>query len=116
VNIANLENRALPVNVVFGRQLARQLLRLSAHARSRLAHDLVVGEVVLRDPTRSQMARLVGVSERSVAEIARSLGTANKRPDMSDAAVERLISRIGAERIWTALDHLTAPAGNEKAP
>jgi hypothetical protein len=61
------------------------------------------------------MARLLGVTEGMVAAIARS-----RRPDdtpapMTDTAIERLIERVGAERVWSALDRLTAPATAESA-
>jgi hypothetical protein len=106
MNIAALSPPVTPVNIIFGGKLARQLPRLNAETRAYLAHLLVTGQAVLRDPTRSQMARVFGVTEGMIATFA--LG---KTPaPMTDAAVERLIARVGADRILAALDRITAPA------
>jgi hypothetical protein len=110
-------NVTLPPPVVkySGVELAHQLPYLSAGARRLLACKLAAGEAVLDKPTRSQAALLLGVSASSVAAIARSRGSRATRPNkpMSDAAVQRLVARIGPQRIFDALDRATAPVAAE---
>ena len=98
MNIAALEHRADPVNlVVDGHSLAHR--RLTHSARVGLAFQLSVGQATLVRPTQAQCARLMGVGESAVSMAAHR----------SRQALERLIGKIGAGRLLDMLDKLTAP-------
>jgi hypothetical protein len=93
---------------ISGAELACRLPHLSAYDRSLLAYEIASGELVFHKPTKSQIARLLGVTERSIAAVARSArGHAPRK--LSDAALARLIARVGPQRIFDALDRATAP-------
>jgi hypothetical protein len=55
------------------------------------------------------MSRLLNVSERSVAAVARERRSNHTYP-VSDATIDRFIERAGPDRVLDALDRFTRPA------
>jgi hypothetical protein len=111
------------VKAVSGKKLARKLQRIEPAHRALLVHDLEAGAVWLHDLTRHQSCSLVPVSLGYVGTVANaspedvrrlragtlSLSELHNRP-LSDAAIDKLIAKIGLSRIWQAMDRATRPA------
>ena len=108
-----------------GRQLSRRLKKLSPEKRALLAHDLERG-ARLENLTRAQAAAMTKVApsyiatvDRASAEERKQLGygwltlswlhNAHRRRPVTDADVERIVKKIGADRIMRALDKITSP-------
>ncbi|MDI2073898.1 MULTISPECIES: hypothetical protein [Bradyrhizobium] len=104
--------------------LSRHLNRLSPAERALLAYQLSEGS--LRNPTRPQSAMMMRVSvsyvntiaaataeERVLLECGRlalsDLHNKHRRGPVNDANVERIVLKLGADRILRALDRITAP-------
>ena len=84
-----------PVKTIRGYRLAKRLKAISPDFRALLAHELVTGEVVLRDLTQAQAAALVRVSLPYVSTVAgrvrssaraSSAGGSRFRPSTTGAA------------------------------
>jgi hypothetical protein len=104
----HLQTNAPTVNTVIdGHSLAHQ--HLTHSARVRLAYRLSIGAATLVRPTQSQCARLLGVGESAISMAAHRCRQPGARPVMTNAQVEKLIEKIGADRVLSALDKLTAP-------
>jgi hypothetical protein len=113
-----------PVKIVLGRRLARRLKGITPDFRALLAHEMVAGEVVLRDLTQAQASALVQVSLPYVSTVSRASpeqredvkrrrlsisALYNKRREPTDAKLDRLIARFGVDRVMAALDRATKP-------
>jgi hypothetical protein len=109
---------------IVGRRLTRRLKGITPDLRALLAHEMVAGEAVLHRLTQAQAAVLVHVSLPYVSTVSRaspeqredirrrrlSLSALyHKRRQPTDAKLDRLIARYGADRIMAALDRVTAP-------
>jgi hypothetical protein len=109
-----------------GRQLAYRLQKLNSAKRALLARDLECGAVHLQNLTRPQAATLTRVSVSYVNTVQRAsleerkrlacglltlsaLHNKHRRQPVSDADVERIVIKIGADRVMSALDRITAP-------
>jgi hypothetical protein len=114
---------AIPIRDVNGRKLDRRLKQgLSDAHRALLALDLENGTACLHHLTRRQAKRLMGANQRIVASLRRasaeeqekfkrgllSLGELRARVP-SDAAIDKLIAKLGPERVLMALDRITRP-------
>jgi hypothetical protein len=109
---------------VAGYKLAARLRRgdLCPTHKALLAFGLQSGELVLHHLTRLQACAVTTASAGYVATLSKAttaeieavkrgelrLNALHKKP-LTDAQVERLIMKIGAERIMAALDRLTMP-------
>jgi hypothetical protein len=109
----------------------RELLRLRNHLPPRrlalVAGDLIVGRRYLIKPTTAQAAWLAGIScasacagkavvfgqphLRSAVEYGQIslVEAANRTRVLTDAAVDRIVAKLGAERVLAALDRITRP-------
>lgn len=94
----------LPPIHTTGRSLKKLLHGKSAQVRAQTGAKLVRGEFAYDSPTVAQAARIVGTSAQRIHA---ELGHAPKPP--TDAQIDRLIARLGADRIMKALDRFTAP-------
>jgi hypothetical protein len=111
---------------ITGRRLSRLIKQASAADRALLAHKLEQGEVLLVRPTRAQATMLAHASPSYVGTIGRL--TADERLQLArgelslsrlhnnhryvatDTAIDRIVAKLGAERVMAALDRMTAPS------
>lgn len=115
-----------PAQTITGRRFNR-LLKLGSPAdRALLAYDLARGEMQILPPTRAQAAGLARIASGYIGTVARlsadervrlargELSLTRLHHDrqhrVTDAEVDRVVARYGAEAILAALDRLTAPA------
>jgi hypothetical protein len=114
------------VRTISGRRLNRLVRYASARDRALLALELEQGEVHLLSPTRAQVAALTHASLGYIGTVSRL--TADERIQLArgqsslsrlhnshryiatDAAIDRIVAKLGAERIMAALDRATAPS------
>ena len=118
-----LTNTSTIVPDVDGRELSRRLRKLTPAERAILAFDLQCGSLIR--PTPSQAAAVTKASIRYVNTISRAtaeerellecgrlsvsaLHSKYRRP-VTDADIERFVVKIGLDRVWRALDRVTAP-------
>ena len=109
---------------IVGRRLARRLKDITPDFRALLAHELVAGDVVLHRLTQTQAAALVRVSLPYVSTISRASpeqredikrkrlsisSLYNKRRDLTDDRLEKIITAAGPGRVLAILDKMTAP-------
>jgi len=87
-----------------GRNLKRLLHGKPPRVRAQAGAKLVRGEFAYCAPTVAQAARLVGASAQRIHAL---LGHQPK--PASDAQIDRLIAKLGAERVMAALDRYTRP-------
>src|SRR5215831_9018781 len=122
----NLTSSDRPVRTITGRRLGRLLRQASARDRALLAHELEQGALHLLSPTRAQAAILthaslgyIGTVSRLTTEERRQLARGqfslsrahhNHQRTVTDAAIDRIIARLGLERVMAALDRATAPS------
>jgi hypothetical protein len=114
----------LSVKEISGRSLARRLKKgLGPTHSALLCFAMEHGEVLLRDLTRRQAMALTRASAGYVATVGRltpqerdllalgklSLSAVHNRPP-TDADVDRVVAKLGAERARAALARLTKPA------
>lgn len=109
-----------------GHKLARALKNknISPAHRALLAHNLEIGAAYLHHLTRQQSLALTDASGGYVASVANltpeereqvntgklSLSVVhNRKREPTDAQLDRLVARIGADRVMAALDRLPAP-------
>jgi hypothetical protein len=111
--------------IIIGRRLARRLKDISADFKALLGHEMVTGEVVLRQLTQAQASALLSVSrpyisavnqaspeERELIKRKRlSISTLySKHRAPTDTALDKLVMKIGADRVMAALDRATNPS------
>ena len=104
-----------------GRRLAKRLKGTTADTRALLAHGMTTEGARL---TQAQAAALARVSQAYVSAASRaspeqreaikhgglSLSTLhNKRQEPTDAKLDRLVAKYGADRVMAALDRATMP-------
>jgi hypothetical protein len=65
---------------------------------------LVTGEFAYVSPTPAQAARIVGTTAQRI-----HIALGHRPKPLSDARIDRLIARVGADAIMRALDRYTAP-------
>jgi hypothetical protein len=121
--LRHISTGTAPVKDVSGRQLARRLKRgLSAAFRALLAHEMQAGAVCIHHLSRRQAVALTSASWGYVSTIAKmtpdereqlgdgrlSLSAVHNRAP-TDADVDRIVAKLGAERVLAALDRATAP-------
>jgi hypothetical protein len=113
-----------PANVVTGREFNRLLHSLDAAGKAVVAADLAAGRLVIAKPTLEQARGLTGAS-RGYAHTATTLSPTQRQavrsghiklvdihlrhPSLSDARIDRLVRRLGPDRLWSAIDRLTSP-------
>jgi hypothetical protein len=108
------------VKVVTGKELARALRRQGAAAKAVTAADIAAGRLVIDRPTPKQARAVTGASasyvgtalalspmERQAFRAGR-LKLADARA-LSDARLDKLVHRIGPDKVMAALDRATAP-------
>ena len=88
---------------VDGVKLHRQVVKLVPRHRALIALDLESGSLRLASLTRRQAAAIAKVSLSTVAR------ERHPQPPPTDAAIERVIKRLGCDRVMAALDRLTTP-------
>ncbi|SRR5260370_42424635 len=100
------------VRQINGRKLARKLRHdeIPPDQRARLAEDLRTGELHISNLTSAQARRIAGASVADVA-LVRRLARAKRRRGarLTDNDIDILVERIGAGRIFQALDRATRP-------
>src|SRR5262249_27789201 len=112
---------------VTGRELLRLRNQLPVRRLALLAGDLIVGRLAFIKPTTAQAAWLAGIScaaayagkavvygqphLRSAVEHGEIslIEAANRGRVVTDAAIDRIVGKLGAERVWAALDRVTRP-------
>ena len=107
-----------------GRKLSRRLHKLNATRRAQLAADLVTGELCFLNLTPRQAAELLDVSRPYIDTLTRAtvkdrarleyglvtLSELHKRRRQpTDSDIERMVTKIGPDRVWRVLDKITAP-------
>jgi len=110
-----------PVKDINGRKLARRLKKgLSPTFRALLAHEFESG-AVLHDLTRRQACKLLQVGASYVGTVAKSSPENRKKIERGELALsalhntptdrqlDRLITRLGPDRVMEALDRCTRP-------
>jgi hypothetical protein len=113
-----------PANVVTGWKLNRLLHSLDAGGKAMLAADLAAGRLVIVGPTLEQARGLTGAS-RGYTYTAATLSPTQRQAvrrghvklvdihlrhrSLSDAGIDRLVRRLGPDRLWSAIDRLTSP-------
>jgi hypothetical protein len=113
-----------PANVVTGRAFNRLLRSLDAGGKAVVAADLAAGRLVIANPTLEQARGLAGAS-RGYTHTASTLSPTQRQavryghiklvdihlrhPSLSDAGIDRLVRRLGPDRLWSAIDRLTSP-------
>ena len=112
------------IQVSSGRDLDRMVRAANPTKRALLAADIEAGKVIIEKPTARQARVLAGANapytnaarklsptERAACRIGR-LNLAEKareRRPITDAKLDSLINRIGADRMMAALDRYTRP-------
>jgi hypothetical protein len=114
-----------PVRTMTGRRLNKLIKWASATDRALLACRFAQGVVQILRPAYRQAAALTRVSASYVATVGRltqeerlqlacgllSLPRLHhRRQNPSDAELDRVVERYGAEALWRALDRATAPS------
>jgi hypothetical protein len=113
-----------PANVVTGWKLNQLLHSLDAGGKAMLAADLAAGRLVIANPTLEQARGLTGAS-RGYTHTAATLSPTQRQAvrrghiklvdihlrhrSLSDAGSDRLVRRLGPDRLWSAIDRLTSP-------
>jgi hypothetical protein len=88
-----------------GRNLKRLLHGKPPRVRAKAGAKLVNGEFAFTAPTVPQAARLVGCPAQLIHA---ELGHRPKPP--SDVQIDRLVAKLGADRVMASLDRLTKPS------
>jgi len=88
-----------------GRNLKRLLHGKPPRVRAQVGAKLVTGEFAYVNPTPAQAAR---IAECPAQLIHVALGHQPKPP--SDAKLDRMIARLGPDRVLKSLDRLTQPS------
>jgi hypothetical protein len=111
------------VHHIVGKKLARRVRKgLSATHRALLAYELEIGASAVQGFPRREACRLTGASLGYVATLAKataaeveavkkgklSLSALHNKPP-TDAQVDATIIKLGIERVFAAIDRLTAP-------
>jgi|SRR5215471_9846601 len=110
--------------VVTGPQLNKLLKKASPRDRAQIAADLVQGALQVTNHTYKQAATLAHVSFGYTATVsaltpeerarlprgALSLSQLHSRRRHSDAELDRVVERFGADAIWRALERYTQPS------
>jgi hypothetical protein len=120
-----------PVRMLTGRRFNYLIRRGAPRDRALIARDLEQGTLQIFGLTRAQAVALAKISSGYITTVNRlsnaerlqlargelELSPLHKRRrDLStDAQIDRLIARLGSERVMAALDRLTAPAGGNAA-
>ena len=87
-----------------GRGLRKLLHGKPANVRTHIAIKLVTGEWQVGRLLPAQAARLCRISPPRLTE---ALGRPPRR--RSDRDIDRIVIRLGIERVWTSIDRLTRP-------
>lgn len=112
------------IEILQGRALKRLVRAANATERALLAADLEAGRVIVERPTAPQARALAGAGsacfytarwlspmDRNAVRGGRlKLSEVRRRREPSDAKLDRLIARYGANRVMAALDRITRPA------
>lgn len=110
------------VKNINGRRLRRRRKGLSPTHRALLAYELEAGGASIHDLTRHDACALTGASRSYVATVFRAsdeereqvksgqlaLAVLHNKPP-SDSYLDRLILKVGADRVMAALDRYTRP-------
>jgi len=96
-----------------GRNLRRLLRGKSSRFRGHVAGKLVTGEYQLVRPLRAQAARLCDVHPSYVG--APYAGRIRAAKPVTDAVIDHLITKHGADAFLRGLDRLTTPANDDTA-
>jgi hypothetical protein len=105
-------NPPTTVKKISGRLLAQKLRRgeIKPEHRARLAEDWRTGRLHVTAPTSAQSRRFMGATVADVAA-ERRLAREQRRRDgrLNDADVDRIVERVGADKVLAAIDRLTRP-------
>ena len=123
LHIGNFSAVNTSVRDIDGHRLSRRLQRgLSATFRALIAYELESGGAKLHHLTRKQSVTLVGANSGYVGTVSRltphereqvangilSLAAIHNQPP-TDVDIDRIVTRIGLDRVMAALDRLTRP-------
>jgi hypothetical protein len=107
---------------ITGKEVSAWLAHASPLTKLCVAAAIAAGEVEVADPTIPQIARIVGVKSKQVRAMMalppeqRAALTTRRRVNgvgrFSDQVVDDLVDKIGANRLWAALDRATLPKLN----
>jgi hypothetical protein len=102
-----------------GKELAAWLAHASILTKLCIAAAWLAGEIDVGNFTIAQVARLLGVKSKQIKAIAelppeqRAALTNPRRLNgvghMSNDMIDEFVDRVGAERLWAAIDRRTAP-------
>jgi hypothetical protein len=113
------------IRVFTGRELTLHLHRLGPAGRGLLASDLIAGRAIVENLTARQArdlthacfsyvraARLLSPLQRSRVRcgILPLASVARHRKPVTDSDLDKLITEVGADRVFAALDRITTPA------
>src|SRR5262249_47180417 len=87
------------IRVLNGRAFAQELRHATPAGRALLAGAWHAGRILVERPSRPQVSKATGVSLASLAP--------NRRP--TDAAIDKLVTKLGPDRVLAALDRITKP-------
>jgi hypothetical protein len=108
-----------------GKLFSRDLLRMPAARRALWAHEAEIGELTISYLSRSQSSRIFKVSHGYIDTIA-NLSSAQRAQvwaspgllaqlhrrerNLADSDIDKLVARVGADRLMSALDRATTPS------
>jgi hypothetical protein len=114
---ANGEKANGGLHLIYGRKLAALLKAGTASDANmaRLAHELQTGVVAITGLTARQARQMTGASRAGLAAERRAHQPVKGRrvlyrSNPSDADVDKVVARVGADRIMRALDRYTQPS------
>jgi hypothetical protein len=112
----SIANTNTTTSTITGHAIARG--RKSKYQKAAIAAMILLGELKLDNPTKKQIAKLVGVSVRSVGK-ALNLGVADREaiavgwltlaavPTIpTDKKIEKMVRAAGVDRVWSIMEPL----------
>jgi hypothetical protein len=102
-----------------GREFAAWTGHASVLTKLCIAAAVLAGEVEVTNLTITQIARMLGVNSKQIKAIAeltpeQRAGLADKRrlnvaQRLSNEMLDDIVNKVGANRLWAAIDRATAP-------
>ena len=118
-----IETTAVKRPKVTGREATSWLSGASSITQLAVGAAWVNDEIDIDDLTPTMKARALGLKPKEVKAIAalpaeQRAGLINKRRTngaarMPDTVLDKLVERIGTQRLWAAIDRATTPKSNE---
>jgi hypothetical protein len=107
---------------ITGKELAAWLAHASLVTKLCVAAALATGELDPRDLTVAQIAKMLGLRSKQIRSIMalpaeqRAALTTKRRANnvevFSNAVIDDIVEKVGAARMWSALDRATTPKTN----